>query len=132
MTELRVTDAASEARRWTAGIIRPMRVTDLPDCADVFYAALDELYARIRRPPLPHNPEPMVRLFGHLLDTDPGRCHVAETGSGVVAFGIAHRRASTWFLSFLFVRPEHQSAGLGRQLTMRCLAEGGRGVDGTG
>ncbi|MEJ7753613.1 MAG: GNAT family N-acetyltransferase [Candidatus Limnocylindrales bacterium] len=127
-----MTDAAAGPRRWTAGIIRPMQVADLPDCADVFYAALDELYARIGRPPLPHNPEPMIRLFGHLLETDPGRCHVAETGSGVVAFGIAHRRASTWFLSFLFVRPEQQSAGLGRQLTMRCLAEGDGGVDGTG
>ncbi len=125
-------DETHRGRRWSAGVIRPMRAADLPSCADAFYAALDELYARIGRPPLHHNPEPMMRLFGHLLETDPGRCHVAETGSGVVAFGIAHRRASTWFLSFLFVHPEHQSAGLGRQLTMRCLAEGDGEADGTG
>lgn len=127
-----LTDVALGGRRWTAGVIRPMRAADLPGCADVFYAALDELYARSGRPLLPHNPEPMMRLFGHLLETDPARCHVAETGSGVVAFGIAHRRASTWFLSFLFVHPEHQSAGLGRQLTMRCLAEDDGKVNGTG
>lgn len=99
-----------------------MGADDLAACAEVFYAAIDELYARNARPPLPRNPESMMRLFGHLLETDPLRCHVAETASGVVAFGIAQRRGSNWFLSFLFVHPDHQSAGLGRQLTMRCLA----------
>lgn len=99
-----------------------MREDDLPACAEVFYDALDELYTRNGRPPLPRNPKPMMRLFGHLLGTDPTRCHVAEAASGVVAFGIAQRRESTWFLSFLFVRPGSQSAGLGRRLTMRCLA----------
>ncbi len=99
-----------------------MGVDDLAACAEIFYSAIDELYARNARPPLPRNPESMMRLFGHLLETDPMRCHVAETASGVVAFGIAQRRGYTWFLSFLFVHPDHQSAGLGRQLTMRCLA----------
>lgn len=98
-----------------------MREGDLPPCAEVFYDALDDLYARTGRPRLPRNPEPMIRLFGHLLGTDPTRCHVAETTMGVVAFGIAQRRESTCFLSFLFVQPEQQAAGLGRQLTMRCL-----------
>lgn len=102
---------------------------DLAACADVFYAAVDELYSRKGRPPLPRNPDPLMRLFGHLLATDPLRCHVAEAASGVVAFGIAHRRGSTWFLSFLFVHPEHQSAGLGRQLVLRCLAEEGKPGD---
>lgn len=104
-----------------SSVIRPMRPEDLSACADVFYAALDELYARNARPPLPRNPAPMIRLFGHLLGTDPSRCQVAETASGVVGFGIAQRRRSTWFLSFLFVHPEHQSAGLGRRLTLSCL-----------
>lgn len=113
--------ARSGARRSDVDVIRPMQPDDLPTCADVFYAALDELYARNARPPLPRNPAPMIRLFGHILGTDPSRCHVAETASGVIAFGIAQRRRSTWFLSFLFVHPEHQSAGLGRRITMRCL-----------
>lgn len=117
-----VIDSPKCVPRWAAGSIRPMGVDDLAACADVFYAAVDELYARNTRPLLPRNPASMMRLFGHLLETDPLRCHVAETASGVVAFGIAHRRGSTWFLSFLFVRPEHQSAGLGRDLTLRCLA----------
>ena len=106
-----------------------MRVDDLAACADVFYAAIDELYRRRGRPALPRNPDPLMRLFGHLSATDPLRCHVAETASGVVAFGIAHRRGSTWFLSFLFVQPEHQAAGLGRQLVQRCLAEDDRPGD---
>lgn len=104
--------------------LRPMQVEDLPGCTDVFYAALDELYARHARPPVPRNAEPLIRLFAHLLETDPERCHVAEAGSMLVGFGIAHRRDRNWFLSFLFIRPGHQSVGLGRQLALRCLAEG--------
>lgn len=106
-----------------------MRADDLGACAEVFYAAIDELYSRKGRPALPRNPEPLMRMFGHLLQTDPLRCHVAETAPGVVAFGSAQRRGSTWFLSFLFVHPDHQSAGLGRQLMTRCLAEDGRPGD---
>lgn len=103
-------------------LLRPLVVDDLPACADVFYAALDELYSRNRQPPLPRNPEGMARMFGHLLATDPERCWVAADSERVVAFGIAQRRESTWFLSFLFVRPEVQSVGVGRELTEACMA----------
>lgn len=111
-----------------AGHLRPITEQDLPACADVFYAALDELYQRTGQPPLPRNPETMVRIFGHLLSTDRQRCWLREAGEEITGFSIAQRRASSWFLSFLFVRPERQGAGDGRALVEACAAENGSGA----
>jgi GNAT superfamily N-acetyltransferase len=68
----------------------------------------------------------MGRLIAHLIETDPERAWLA-TNSGIVAFGIAVARERFSFLSFLFVRPELQAKGIGRELLGRCMA----GPDGT-
>jgi GNAT superfamily N-acetyltransferase len=101
--------------------LRPVRPEDLPVCADVFYAAEDELYSRLNLPPLPRNPQSLEQLFAHILATDPERCWLAHDRRGVQAFGLAVRREQLHFLSFLFVRPQQQGQGLGRRLLERCL-----------
>ena len=52
----------------------------------------------------------------HLLATDPERCFVAEADGRVVGFGAAFVRANTWFLAALFIDPDQQGRGIGRQL----------------
>jgi GNAT superfamily N-acetyltransferase len=66
----------------------------------------------------------MGRLIGHLLETDPDRAWLVEA-KGTVAFGVAVQRQSFSFLSFLFVRPELQGKGIGRELLGRCMPDGG-------
>ncbi len=109
--------------------LRRLIAEDVPACVDVFYAAIDELYSRAHQPPLPRNTEGMTRMFGHLLATGPERCWLAADGERVVGFGIGQRWDSVSFLSFLFVRPEMQAVGLGRQLTEACM---GRQAGGNG
>ena len=42
-------------------------------------------------------------------------------GRQPVGFGMAHRRGDHWFLAFLFVMPEWQGQGIGRELVERSL-----------
>jgi GNAT superfamily N-acetyltransferase len=52
----------------------------------------------------------------HLLSTDPGRCFVAEADGRVVGFSAAFVRGGVWFLAALFIDPDQQGKGIGRQL----------------
>jgi len=52
----------------------------------------------------------------HLLATDPGRCFVAEADGRVVGFSAAFAREGAWFLAALFIHPDHQGRGIGREL----------------
>lgn len=101
--------------------LRPIREAEIPDCLDVFYAALDELHARVRQPPIPRNPDALGRVFAHLIATDPRCCWLAEERGRVIGFGMAHQRGNHWYLGFLFVRPDAQGRGVGRAILERCL-----------
>jgi GNAT superfamily N-acetyltransferase len=59
-----------------------------------------------------------VRLH-RLLATDPGGAWVAEHDGEVVGCALAILRERVWGLSLIVVRPDHQSAGLGRELLAR-------------
>lgn len=52
----------------------------------------------------------------HLLLHDRDRVFVAESDGKVVGFSAAFVRASTWFLSALFIDPQFQGRGIGRRL----------------
>jgi GNAT superfamily N-acetyltransferase len=52
----------------------------------------------------------------HLLSNDPERCFVAEADGQVVGFSAAFVRDGVWFLAALFIHPDHQGKGIGRQL----------------
>jgi GNAT superfamily N-acetyltransferase len=104
--------------------LRPILPADLESCADVFYAADDELMSRTGLPQSPRNPVALLRLFEHISSTNPERAWLAEHSGRVTAFGMAVRRDDLVFLSFLFVHPRVQGRGLGRTLLEQCIAGG--------
>jgi GNAT superfamily N-acetyltransferase len=105
--------------------LRPITAADLPACAEVYFAAENELYERLNLPPLPRSEQALLTIFRHILATDPGLAWLAETGSEVTGFGFGARRDRLNYLSFLFVRPDRQSRGIGRLLLSRCLPADG-------
>jgi GNAT superfamily N-acetyltransferase len=96
-----------------------MTDADLPALDEIFRAAIGEVYRRHGFEPPNPPPEAFAAQHRHLLRHDAERCFVAEDGGRVVAFVAALERGDTWFLSSLFVRPDHQARGLGRTLLER-------------
>jgi len=102
---------------------------DLPACGAIWRNALNDYMGRLNLPEVPNDLAAILRLHRHLLATDPDGFLVAEqvTADGdiadvrIVAFGSAVRRDPVWFLSMLFVLPDAQAAGIGRNLLGRLL-----------
>jgi GNAT superfamily N-acetyltransferase len=110
--------------------LRAARPEDLPACAEVWRAGLDDYGARVGRFPMAAPPGSLLPLFEHLRGTDPGGFLVAARpdpagGERVVAFVSAIWRADVWFLAMLFVDPAEQSRGLGRRLLEAVLPPAG-------
>ncbi|TAL10194.1 MAG: N-acetyltransferase [Chloroflexota bacterium] len=95
---------------------RPATTTDIAAEHRVFSNAEGDLLRRHgfawSDPPL----DAVAPTLGHLLDHDPGRCFVAETGGEIVGFTAAFVRGDRWFLAALFVDPATQGRGIGRTL----------------
>lgn len=117
---------------------RPPRPSELGDCALVWYSAVDDYMARLGRPLSSPYLDPLLALLRHLLATDPGNFLVAvrpvpagigHTGEEIVGFGIAAQREHVWFLSQLYVLPEHQGQGVGRALLTQILPSLDMAVD---
>ena len=89
-------------------------------CASIWRVAINDYVIRLGQDEIPPETNPVTRLFVHLRSTDPDRFVVAtvpETGGErVVGFASAIVRERLWYLSMLFVLPEFQGAGLGRDL----------------
>ena len=106
-----------------------MRDEDARAVHDVSVVTFTDLEARFHEPPSPPPPPdaPLTRYL-HLIETDPGGAWVAEEDGRVIGAALAIDRDGLWGLSLLIVDPEHQSAGLGRELLQRTLeyADGGR------
>jgi hypothetical protein len=105
---------------------RPARLEDLPHCGSIWRHALNDYMGRLNLPEIPDDLAAILRLHRHLLATDPAGFLVAEQAAidgtpRIVAFASAVRRDQVWFLSMLFVLPETQSAGIGRNLLGRLL-----------
>lgn len=99
--------------------IRPTTSADLPAQYQVFRAAICDLYERHSfRPPDP--PEhAFVAQQAHLLRHDGERCFVAEEDGELAGFAAALLREETWFFSSLFILPQFQGRGIGKQLLTR-------------
>ncbi|MET1231463.1 MAG: GNAT family N-acetyltransferase [Candidatus Limnocylindrales bacterium] len=108
-----------------ATAVRPLTVDDLPACADVFYAALDDLSERRHQAPWPRNDAGVLRLYERLLASHPAGGALATIGGRTIGFGIAVERERYWFLAFLFIEPAHQADGLGRQVLAQVLPAAG-------
>ena len=105
--------------------IRPARPDELPACAAIWRVAINDYIGRLGQGEMPDELHPVSRLFAHTRATDPDRFVVATVPDGtderVVAFASAVVRERLWYLSMLFVLPEWQGAGLGRELLARVL-----------
>ena len=107
--------------------IRPAVEADLPAVHGVFRRSIEVLYERHRfEPPRPPQ-DVFVRQHAHLLEHDADRFWVAAAEGRLVGFSAAFVREDAWFLSALFVSPEHQSRGVGKELLAR-VWEGGLDV----
>ena len=108
---------------------RAITEADFDACVEVLYEADDELSLRRGLPVGPHNPQALLRLFRHIAGVSPERGWLAEQGGRVVGFGSAIGYPGMTFLAFLFVRPDTQARGIGRELLERAMAgPSGRGV----
>lgn len=110
---------------------RPAGPADLPVCATIWRAAINDYIVRLGQHEIPPELAPVTRLFTHLQATDPDRFIVAATPAAepgredrVVGFASAIERERLWYLSMLFVLPGYQGAGLGRELLGRVLPNG--------
>ena len=94
-----------------------MQPDDVPALPPVQQRAFADLSRRIGEPVLELTDEVRDRLqarIAHLQGTDPGSAWVAEYG--LVGAALALVRDGMWFLSLLFVAPEHMGRGTGRAL----------------
>ena len=105
---------------------------DIPRCAEVWRTATNHYITALNQPELPDDLSIIAKLYVHLRATDPERFVVAAAadpdGAGaerVVAFAVALQRDHVWFLSMLFVLPDVQLRGVGRELLRRVLPNNG-------
>lgn len=118
--------AVGRARRSTAELtFRPAKPDELGECASIWRTSINDYIGRLGQPEVPPEVNPVTRLYVHLQATDPDRFVVATAGSDerIVAFGSAIIRERLWYLSMLFVLPEFQGSGVGRDLLGRLLPE---------
>jgi len=111
---------------------RPVRTGEIEICANIWRTAINDYVVLLGQSEIPPELNPLIRLFTHLQSTDPERFIVAtDTAQApddgpdgrVVAFAAAVSRERIWYLSMLFVLPEHQGAGVGRELLKRVLPD---------
>jgi GNAT superfamily N-acetyltransferase len=123
------TEAFPARRERLAVTVRPARPDDLAACAVIFRTAINAYTRPLGQIDVPEDPGPVTRLWAHTRLTDPERFVVATAASGgdgdgserIVAFGSAVLREPLWFLSMLFVLPEAQGSGVGREILARIL-----------
>jgi len=134
-----VTLSARAAARAVQLTYRPARADEMETCARIWRTSINDYTIHLGQVEIPAELNPISRLFTHLRATDPERFIVAtlpaEAGPGdgdgsadapaqpVVAFASAVSRERLWYLSMLFVLPELQGAGVGRQLLARVLPD---------
>jgi GNAT superfamily N-acetyltransferase len=111
-------------------VIRPMTEDDVAAVHELSVETFEDLARRHNEPPEPRPNPAMAELrHRHLVRTDPGGAWVAEDAQGIGGCALAIRREDVWGLSLLIVRPDLQSAGVGRELLRRAneYADGARG-----
>ena len=62
-------------------------------------------------------------LLAHIYSQDPDLSWGAYQDDKLLGFATSHMRDRQWHIAYLFVEPEHQSQGIGKQLLSTGLAE---------
>ncbi len=125
---------AAGSRPPTVGLAyRPARPDELATCEAIWRTSINDYMVPLGQGEIPAAANPAIRLFTHLQSTDPDRFIVATipdgTGERAIGFASAIVRERLWYLSMLFVLPEAQGAGIGRELLARVWPmEGAAGV----
>jgi GNAT superfamily N-acetyltransferase len=97
--------------------IRPATEDELPACAAVWRASINDYIVPLGQREIPDDLTAVTGLYRHTRSTDPERFVVAlDADDRIVAFASAVVREPVWFLSMLFVLPQAQGQGLGRRL----------------
>ena len=121
--------AAGSSPSGTDLTYRPARSDELAACEAIWRTSINDYIVPLGQAEIPAVANPAIRLFTHLQATDPERFVVATVpeGSGerAVAFASAIVRERLWYLSMLFVLPEAQGTGVGRDLLSRIWATDG-------
>ncbi|MBI3748817.1 MAG: GNAT family N-acetyltransferase, partial [Chloroflexi bacterium] len=108
---------------------RPARPDELGACVGIWRVSINDYIVPLGQHEIPTDSNQVTRLFTHLQSTDAERFVVATTpdaaGERVVAFTAAVERERLWYLSMLFVLPELQGLGVGRELLARVLPTDG-------
>lgn len=96
----------------------------LPACM-VMASSYRDLQARSgRKVPEMQNLTETPAAVAHMYKTDRGGCWAAYDGKTVIGYGQALVRGGQWYLANLFVKPDAQNKGVGRELLRRCVAYG--------
>ena len=115
---------AGGPRQSTSGLTyRPARPDELATCEAIWRTSINDYIVPLGQGEIPVGSNQALRLFTHLQATDPDRFLVATEPDGTderaVAFVSAVVRERLWYLSMLFVLPEAQGDGVGRELLAR-------------
>jgi GNAT superfamily N-acetyltransferase len=106
--------------------IRAVSTDDIPACRSIFDASYRDLHQRHgMREVESDDASWLTPILAHFLRTDPGGARLALDGAAPVGFASTIRRDDYWFLSFLFVTPDQQGRGIGRQLLTELLPHEG-------
>ncbi|MCW3039933.1 MAG: family N-acetyltransferase [Solirubrobacterales bacterium] len=106
-------------------VIRQLLPADVDAAEAVGWAALSPLWPDDFRPADDDVRRARARLrVGHLQQTDPGGCWVAEAGGEIVAIALALIREGVWGFSLFGVHPEHHGRGIGSAVYAPALAYG--------
>ncbi|HEY7525310.1 MAG TPA: GNAT family N-acetyltransferase [Candidatus Limnocylindria bacterium] len=108
-------------------VIRPGTLADSRQAFDVFLDAIVDLAARLGAPwdPKPEEMWPRLEPLLGLLAAHAAEWWVAEGGDGrLLGYARSVERGGLFELSEFFVRPGHQSGGVGRELLARAFPAG--------
>ena len=107
---------------------RELSVDDLAACQAIFNASYYDLHRRHEMGTAEDDSSWLPPILRHFLQTDPAGARLAIDDGTPVGFISSIRRDDYWFLSFLFVAPDHQGSGIGRRLLTELLPDEGQGV----
>ncbi len=99
---------------------------DAHEAFQVFRQAINEFNGRTGQPLVPEQDDQSPGYL-HMMRYDGERFWVAERKGRIVGFGAGLVRGDWWFLSSLFVLPQNQAGGIGRELLARAMTEAPEG-----